>query len=114
MTDCIFCKIAAGEIRAKVVFRSDDVVAVQDVNPQAPVHLLVMPVEHYDTLFSVVCAEQTDTLVPRLIEVASRLGERHASGGYRLVVNTGHEGGQTVGHVHLHVLGGRRMTWPPG
>jgi histidine triad (HIT) family protein len=114
MEGCIFCKIAAGVIPSKVVFRSDDVIAIEDVNPQAPVHLLVMPIEHYDTLFQVVCANQAEGLVGRLIEVASRLGEKHGSDGYRLVVNTGHEGGQTVGHVHLHVLAGRRMTWPPG
>jgi len=114
VADCVFCKIVAGEIPAKVVFRSSDVIAIEDVNPQAPVHLLVMPVEHYDTLFQVVCDQAGETLVRRLIEIASQLGERHASDGYRLVVNTGQQAGQTVGHVHLHVLGGRRMTWPPG
>ncbi|MBV8066840.1 MAG: HIT domain-containing protein [Candidatus Eremiobacteraeota bacterium] len=114
MDDCLFCKIAKGEIPAKIVHRSGDVIAIEDVNPQAPVHLLVMPVEHYDTLFGVVSAGQESALVHRLIEVASTLGEQRGSGGYRLVVNTGDEGGQTVGHVHIHVLAGRRMTWPPG
>lgn len=114
MRDCVFCKIAAGEIPAQIVYRNDHVIAIEDLNPQAPTHLLVMPIEHYDTLFQVVCVDQTDTLVGSLIEVASQLGEKHGGDGYRLVVNTGHDGGQTVGHVHVHVLAGRRMTWPPG
>jgi histidine triad (HIT) family protein len=116
MSDCIFCKIGAREISATEVYRDEQVLAIEDLNPQAPVHLLVMPVEHYDSLFQVVCDSKADAggLVPRLIEVASQLGQKHGSGGYRLVVNTGKEGGQTVGHVHVHVLAGRRMTWPPG
>jgi histidine triad (HIT) family protein len=114
MDECVFCKIAAGEIPAKVVYRGDDVIAIEDLNPQAPVHLLVMPVPHYDTLWNVVRSDAADTVVPKLIELSSRLGEERAPGGYRLVVNTGREGGQTVGHVHVHVLAGRQMTWPPG
>jgi histidine triad (HIT) family protein len=115
MSDCIFCKIAAGELPARVVHRDERVLAVEDVNPQAPVHLLVMPVEHFDTLGQVVSGDQTQTLVPRLIEVASSLGRQHgADRGFRLVVNTGFDGGQTVGHMHIHVLAGRPMTWPPG
>jgi histidine triad (HIT) family protein len=114
MEDCIFCKIAAKEIPAKEVFRSEDVVAIEDLNPQAPTHLLVLPVEHYETLGDTVSGAGA-RLTWSLIEVASRLGaERGGSSGYRLVVNTGADGGQTVGHVHLHVLAGRRMTWPPG
>jgi histidine triad (HIT) family protein len=111
---CVFCKIARGEIPAKTIHRSDDVIAIEDLNPQAPLHLLVMPVKHYDTLFGAVRSDQTGALVRELIEVASMLGEKRGSGGYRLVVNTGPEGGQTVGHVHVHVLAGRPMTWPPG
>ena len=114
MADCAFCKIAAGEIPARVVHRDDSVIAVEDINPQAPTHLLVMPVEHFDTLLALVCDQRADRLVQRLFEVASQLGAQHDDGGYRLVVNTGHKGGQTVGHLHIHVLGGRAMTWPPG
>jgi histidine triad (HIT) family protein len=118
MDDCIFCKIAAGEIPSKVVYRSDDggVIAIEDVNPQAPTHLLVMPVKHYETLSDAVRAGSEDqALTSTLFEIASRLGrERGGARGFRLVVNTGPDGGQTVGHLHLHVLAGRRMTWPPG
>jgi histidine triad (HIT) family protein len=113
MDDCIFCKIGSGEVPATVVYRDDDVVAIEDLNPQAPTHLLVMPIEHHA---SVVEASSIDAaLAARLIAVASKLGrERGGESGFRLVVNTGPHGGQTVGHVHVHVLAGRRMTWPPG
>jgi histidine triad (HIT) family protein len=114
MDDCIFCKIARGEVAAKEVHRDKDVIAIEDVNPQAPVHLLVIPVRHYDSLLQVVCDDDADDLLLRLIEAAATLGQKHSDGGYRIVVNTGHEGGQTVGHLHIHVLAGRRMTWPPG
>lgn len=116
MIDCVFCKIAAGDVPAKVIYRSADVVAIEDLNPQAPVHLLVMPVKHRATLWEAFGTEPSDDRLPaRLLEVAARLGhERGGSRGFRLVVNTGPDGGQTVDHVHLHVLAGRRMTWPPG
>lgn len=111
MDPCIFCKIAAGEISARVLYRDEAVVAIEDVNPQAPTHLLVMTVAHYPTI-----REATNgALAQRMIDVASRLGTEHGgTGGFRLVVNTGPDGGQTVDHVHVHVLAGRRMTWPPG
>ncbi|HEX3672477.1 MAG TPA: histidine triad nucleotide-binding protein [Candidatus Cybelea sp.] len=113
MNDCIFCKISAGELPAKIVDRSAHAIAIEDLNPQAPTHLLVIPVEHYATLGD---ATATDArLVAEVMSLASRLGARHGSeGGFRLVVNTGADGGQTVGHLHVHVLAGRRMTWPPG
>jgi len=113
MADCIFCKIASGEMAAKEVYRDDDVVAIEDLDPQAPTHLLVMPVRHYGDVFA---ASNSDAaLAGRIVAVASRLGsERGSTGGFRLVVNTGPDGGQTVGHLHIHVLAGRRMTWPPG
>jgi histidine triad (HIT) family protein len=118
MEECIFCKIAAGEVPANVVYRSADggVIAIEDVNPQAPTHLLVVPVKHYETLSDAVRAGSEDqALTSTLFEIASRLGrERGGARGFRLVVNTGPDGGQTVGHLHLHVLAGRRMTWPPG
>lgn len=116
MDDCIFCKIGAGTIPATVVYRDQDVVAIEDLNPQAPTHLLVMPLKHFATLWEAAVAKPNgDTLAAKLVELAARLGkERGGSRGFRLVVNTGPDGGQTVDHVHLHVLAGRRMTWPPG
>jgi histidine triad (HIT) family protein len=113
MNDCIFCKIAAGEIPATVVYRDDAVIAIEDVNPQAPTHLLVLPTKHYETLGDAIGGR--DGVTSSLVEIASRLGrERGGTRGFRIVVNTGPDGGQTVGHVHLHVLAGRPMTWPPG
>ncbi|HMF29268.1 MAG TPA: HIT domain-containing protein [Candidatus Cybelea sp.] len=115
MADCVFCKIASGDIPATVVYRGNGVVAIEDLNPQAPTHLLVMPVEHFATLRDAVATPDGNALSATLIDVASRLGsERGGERGFRIVVNTGADGGQTVGHVHLHVLAGRVMTWPPG
>jgi histidine triad (HIT) family protein len=112
MDDCIFCKIAAGEIPAKVVYRDAHVVAIEDLNPQAPTHLLVMPVEHYD---DIIAASENSALSAALMAAASKLGgERGGERGFRLVVNTGPDGGQTVDHLHVHVLAGRSMAWPPG
>jgi histidine triad (HIT) family protein len=111
--DCLFCKISAGEIPAKAVYRDDRVLAIQDVNPQAPVHLLVMPVEHHANIGDLSDASDGQ-LLARLFEVATKLGREHGNGGYRLVMNTGVDGGQTVDHLHVHVLAGRKMTWPPG
>lgn len=112
--NCIFCKIAAGEIPATVAYRDDLVVAIGDVNPQAPVHLLVMPIEHYADLGAVIAAGRTD-VAAALLHAATALGaERGGAAGFRLVVNTGADGGQTVGHAHVHVLAGRALQWPPG
>lgn len=111
MKDCVFCKIGAREITANEVYRDEDVVAIEDLNPQAPVHLLVMPVRHYETI---VDAAAREGLTGKLTSVASRLGSERGANGFRLVVNTGPQGGQTVAHVHVHVLAGRDMSWPPG
>jgi histidine triad (HIT) family protein len=110
-TDCIFCKIAGGEIPAKTVFQDQHVIAIEDVNPQAPVHLLVMPIDHHPNIGALSDASE---LLAKLIAVATRLGRERGSNGYRLVLNTGADGGQTVDHLHVHVLAGRAMTWPPG
>jgi len=113
-TNCIFCKLVGGEIPATVVHRDDRVIAVVDVNPQAPVHLLVLPLEHHGTLGELIAAGRTDVALA-LLRTATALGdERGGPAGFRLVVNTGADGGQTVGHVHVHVLAGRPMHWPPG
>ncbi|MGH3386444.1 MAG: HIT domain-containing protein [Nocardioidaceae bacterium] len=107
--DCLFCKIVAGEIPAEVVSETETTVAFRDVNPQAPTHLLVVPKEHLVDAAEVAAADPglLATLVAEAASVA-------ASDGYRLVFNTGSEGGQVVFHAHLHVLSGRQMTWPPG
>ena len=111
--DCLFCKIASGEIPAKHVYRDDDVLAIEDINPQAPVHLLVMPTAHHANIGELSDARK-GALLARLIEVATKLGRERGDDGYRLVLNTGPDGGQTVDHLHVHVLAGRRLTWPPG
>jgi histidine triad (HIT) family protein len=111
--DCLFCKIAAGEIPAKPVYRDDAVLAIEDINPQAPVHLLVMPVAHHANIGELYDADES-ALLAKLIGVATNLGRERGGNGYRLVLNTGPDGGQTVDHLHVHVLAGRHMTWPPG
>ena len=115
MADCIFCRIAAGEIPAKIVKRNAEVLAFQDLNPQAPTHLLVIPVKHLAAVRDAKTPEDR-ALVGRVAafaaEVATELGLD--AGGYRLVSNTGVDGGQSVFHLHFHLLGGRKMTWPPG
>lgn len=112
--DCVFCKIAAGEIPAEVVADNDACVAFRDLNPQAPTHVVVIPKQHHQDLAAVATAdpELTARLLATMAEVAG--AEGLAEGGYRLVFNTGSGAGQTVFHVHGHVLGGRPLTWPPG
>jgi histidine triad (HIT) family protein len=109
---CLFCRIVRKEIPAQIVAETDDCVAFRDVNPQAPLHVLVIPREHVPTL-----NDATDpALVGRLAMVAADIAQREgvAESGYRTVINTNADAGQTVFHVHLHLLGGRRMGWPPG
>ncbi len=113
MEDCIFCKIIAGEIPAEEIYRDDTVVAIADVNPQAPKHALVIPRAHDATIGDMV-KRDGEALAGHLVAVATKVGGNFGGSGYRLVVNTGVEGGQTVDHVHVHVLAGRQMTWPPG
>lgn len=114
MTDCLFCKIAAKQIPAKIFYEDDKVLAFRDINPQAPVHFLVIPKQHLATLNDV--QEEHAALVGHMIFSARKLAEAEsiADGGYRLVMNCNNDGGQTVYHIHLHVLGGRSMHWPPG
>lgn len=110
---CLFCKIIAGEIPAKFVHRDDDVVVIEDVNPQAPQHLLVMPVKHVANYPQFVGFEGPE-LVAKLFSVAGQVGREQSADGFRAVINTGPAGGQTVDHLHIHVLAGRSMQWPPG
>ncbi|HXA28881.1 MAG TPA: histidine triad nucleotide-binding protein [Candidatus Angelobacter sp.] len=112
--DCIFCAIAAGTIPATIVHRDADVVAFRDLNPQAPVHVLVIPVEHVASAHDLTPAH--DRIWGRVLHVAQAIAEDEGvdRDGYRLVANIGRNGGQTVEHLHVHLLGGRQMTWPPG
>jgi histidine triad (HIT) family protein len=110
--DCLFCRIVAGEIPADVVARTDTAVAFRDVSPQAPTHALVVPLSHHADVASLADAEP-DT-VAELVRVARDVARTDGLDEYRLVFNTGADAGQTVFHAHLHVLGGRTMTWPPG
>lgn len=112
--DCIFCKIAAKQIPSSVVFENDMVLAFRDIQPEAPSHVLVIPKKHVASLDDLAPEEQelAAALLFAVQEVA-RL-EKVAESGYRVVTNTGKEGGQTVSHLHFHVLGGRNMQWPPG
>ncbi|HEY8179774.1 MAG TPA: histidine triad nucleotide-binding protein [Candidatus Limnocylindria bacterium] len=110
--DCLFCRIAAGEIAAEVVYSDDAVVAFRDVNPRAPTHLLVIPRRHIPS-----AADLTDADGPTLAALFAALrhvAEESGLQGYRIVTNVGAEAGQSVFHLHLHLLGGRAMTWPPG
>jgi histidine triad (HIT) family protein len=112
--DCLFCGIAAGDIPARKILETDRIVAFHDINPQAPVHVLVIPRSHYADVAALAAAG--DGLLTEVIEQAHQVATMTgvADGGYRVVFNTGDDGGQTVQHVHAHVLGGRAMTWPPG
>jgi histidine triad (HIT) family protein len=112
---CIFCRIVSGEIPAKVVARSDHALAFHDLTPKAPVHVLIIPLSHLGSAAEATGGEGEALLgqVMRLaVETAAQLGL--AGDGYRLVINTGPNGGQSVGHLHVHLLGGRQMHWPPG
>lgn len=112
MTDCLFCKMASGEIRPDVVFENETVLAFRDIQPQAPFHVLIIPKRHFATLNDV---DDIET-VGELLTTASTLARDHgyADNGYRTVINCNQEGGQAVYHLHLHLLAGRQMHWPPG
>jgi histidine triad (HIT) family protein len=114
MSDCIFCKIAEGKIPARIVHQDADTVAFEDIEPQAPFHVLVIPRAHLPTVNDL--GRHDDAIMGKLFRVAATLaGERgFAERGFRTVVNTNREGGQVVFHVHMHVLAGRQMGWPPG
>jgi histidine triad (HIT) family protein len=114
-SDCIFCKIAAGEIPTKKLYEDEQALAIADINPQAPLHVLILPKKHIASLAEVGSSDQEKILVGDLLGVANQLARQHnLSRGYRVVVNTGPDGGQTVGHLHVHLIGGRQMHWPPG
>jgi histidine triad (HIT) family protein len=114
MAECIFCKIAAGKIPADKIFEGEEVIAFRDVNPQAPHHVLIIPRRHIESVNEL--KEEDAPLVTKMIlaakEIAGKLGV--AQSGYRLVLNTNRAAGQAVFHIHLHLLGGRTFSWPPG
>ena len=113
-TNCLFCRIVGGEIPAKIAHQGDDLIAFHDINPQAPVHVLVVPKRH---IASIAVMQDADAdIVGKLFVTARDLAQQLgvATSGYRLVINAGANAGQTVDHIHLHILGGRHMKWPPG
>ncbi len=112
--DCLFCKIVKGEIPASIVYRDDRVVAFNDINPQAPLHALVVPTRHIATLNAL--SADDDALVGELVRRAAAIAQDKGfdANGYRTVFNTNAAAGQTVFHIHLHLLAGRKFTWPPG
>ncbi|WP_413853839.1 histidine triad nucleotide-binding protein [Candidatus Ruminimicrobium bovinum] len=113
MENCIFCKIASGEIPANKVFEDDKVIAFNDLNPQAPVHILIIPKKHIASLADI--TEQDTELLGHIQQVASMLAKKmNLVDGYRLVNNCGIDGGQTVLHLHYHLMGGRTFAWPAG
>lgn len=115
MADCLFCRIAAGEIPSTIVKRSEDAIAIRDVDPRAPTHVLVIPVKHIAAVRDAKSPDD-ERLLGRLLSFAAGVATELGLdvGGYRIVTNTGKDAGQSVDHLHFHVLGGRRMTWPPG
>lgn len=111
--DCIFCRIVAGHAPAQIVYRGEGVTAFRDIHPQAPVHILIIPDRHIPSLAET--QPEDAELLGRLLLVARQLAEQEGLGnGYRLVLNTGRYAGQSVFHLHFHLLGGRGMRWPPG
>ena len=114
MAECLFCAIVAGEIPATKVLETDLILAFRDINPQAPTHVLVVPKAHYPDVAALAAADAA--LLGEVIDAARQVAadEGVAEAGYRVVFNTGVQAGQTVPHVHGHVLGGRSLTWPPG
>lgn len=112
--DCLFCRMIAKEVPADVVHQDDRSIVIRDINPQAPTHLLVIPLEHLESLDE--AAQKDEALLGHLLRVGARVANAEGLGetGYRTVINTGAGAGQSVFHLHVHVLGGRPMNWPPG
>ncbi len=112
--NCIFCQIIAGETPATIVYRDDRALAFEDLNPQAPVHVLVIPHEHLESLDE--ASQRDEALLGHLLRIAARIANERglSESGYRTVINTGAGAGQSVFHLHAHVIGGRALSWPPG
>ena len=114
MSDCLFCKIVRSEIPASIVYQDDRLIAFDDINPQAPTHVLIVPRRHVSTLNDLDAAD--DQLIGEMVRRAAAIASERgiSAGGYRTVFNTNREAGQTVFHIHLHLIGGRSLAWPPG
>jgi histidine triad (HIT) family protein len=113
MSDCLFCRIVQGEAAARIVYQDDDLTAFHDLHPQAPTHILIVPNRHVVGVAQV--EPEDEPILGKLLTVARRLAEEAGiTDGYRLVINNGSLAGQSVFHLHVHLLGGRRMGWPPG
>ena len=112
--DCLFCRIIAGEIPADIIYTDDVSIAFRDINPQAPTHILVIPREHIESLDE--ATQREERMLGHLLRIAARVANQQglSESGYRTVINTGAGAGQSVLHLHLHVLGGRPLAWPPG
>lgn len=111
--DCLFCKIIKGEVPSETVYEDDHVLAFKDIAPQAPIHIVIVPKRHFQSIMTVPAG---DPIISQIHEAANRIALRMgiADQGFRLVTNIGEDGGQTVPHLHYHLLGGRSMEWPPG
>ncbi|MFM1892308.1 MAG: hypothetical protein RLZ44_1385 [Pseudomonadota bacterium] len=114
MSDCLFCRIAAGDMPAEIVYQDDELVAFRDIGPQAPTHVLVIPRRHIDTVNDLTAEDVP--LIGKMHLVAKQIAEQEgiAEDGYRTLINCNSAGGQAVYHIHLHLMGGRQMLWPPG
>ncbi|MCF6235988.1 MAG: histidine triad nucleotide-binding protein [Gammaproteobacteria bacterium] len=114
MGNCLFCKMVAGDIKPDVVYEDDSVLAFRDLNPQAPVHILVIPKKHISTINDM--SHDDELLIGKLYMAAKKITKQEgiSEDGYRAVINCNKDGGQAVYHIHLHLLGGRSMVWPPG
>ena len=112
--NCLFCKIVSGQISGDVVHQDDSCIVIRDINPQAPLHVLVVPRDHIESLDD--ASQKDEGLLGHLLRVGARVANDsgHGEGGFRTVINTGEGAGQSVFHLHVHVLAGRRMNWPPG
>ena len=111
-SQCLFCRIILGEIPADIVFRNDNVVAFNDINPQAPTHVLLVPTLHVETAAEL--AQLSPTITAELFSAAAEIATQRGLSGHRTLFNTGADAGQSVFHAHLHLLGGRALAWPPG
>jgi histidine triad (HIT) family protein len=111
---CVFCQLIAGSIAGEIIHEEDDLLAIMDINPQAPEHILIIPRKHIDRLSSI-DSEDSD-LLGKMLHLAANLAKKRnfTAGGYRIVLNEGKDGGQTIYHIHMHLLAGRRFSWPPG
>ena len=110
MDDCIFCKISSGEIPSEFIYEDEKVAAFRDLYPQGPFHILIIPKEHFASIKDM----KDESLIGHLFKIGNKIASENKIENFRYVINTGEEAGQTVFHVHLHLIGGRKMTWPPG